>query len=75
MSSSSHPQYIKGISNTVADVLSRYPTTNDPTTAQPPPTTEQLSELFAGEALDCAVSPLKLSVIAAYQQRDSELLK
>ena len=66
-------RYIKGITNTVADVLSRYPTTNDPTVAQPPPTTTQLSELFAGEALESTVFPLKLSVIASYQQRDPEL--
>lgn len=68
-------RYIKGVTNIVADVLSRYPTTNDPTAAQPPPTTEQLSELFAGEALESAVFPLKLSVIASYQQRDPELQK
>ena len=66
-------RYIKGVTNTVADVLSRYPTTNDPTVAQPPPTTKQLSELFAGEALESTVFPLKLSVIASYQQRDPEL--
>jgi len=57
----------------VADVLSRYPTTNDPTAVQPPPTKEHLSELFAGEALDSDVFPLKLSVIAHYQTRDPEL--
>ena len=44
-------RYIKGVSNVVADVLSRYPTTNDPTAIKLPPTREQLSELMAGETL------------------------
>jgi len=66
-------RYIKGVSNIVADVLSRYPTTNDPFADRAPPTREHLSELFAGEALDGEIFPLKLSVIAYYQQRDREL--
>ena len=68
-------RYIKGVSNIVADVLSRYPTANDPTTDKPPPTREHLSELFASETLASEVFPLKLSVIAYYQQRDQELQK
>jgi len=68
-------RYIKGVSNVVADVLSRYPTTNDPTALKLPPTREQLSELMAGETLPSDIFPLKLDVIAYYQQRDSDLQK
>ena len=68
-------RYIKGVRNIVADVLSRYPTSNTPSASNPPPTREQLSELFAGTALESDVFPLKLSVIAHYQQRDDDLQK
>ncbi len=48
-------RYIKGEKNTVADVLSRYPTANAPTVSKPPPTREHFSELFAGTALESEV--------------------
>ena len=54
----------------MADVLSRYPTANAPTVSKPPPTREHFSELFAGTALESDVFPIKLSVLAYYQQRD-----
>jgi hypothetical protein len=40
--------YIKGSKkNIVADVLSRYPTTNNPEVEKPIPTQSELSEVFA----------------------------
>jgi hypothetical protein len=66
----------KGRKNTVAaDVLSQYPTANVPTASKPPPTREHFSELFAGTALESDVFPIKLSVLAYYQQRDQDIQK
>jgi hypothetical protein len=39
--------YIKGSENIAADVLSLYPTTNDPEVEKPIPTQSELSKVFA----------------------------
>ncbi len=61
--------YIKGVSNVVADVLSRYPTNNDPLKESQPPTREHMSKTFSSEKLDGDNFPPKLSLIAHYQQK------
>ena len=66
-------QYIKGASNIVADVLSRYPTSNNPLKRSTPPTKTSLSELFAQTSLPEEIFPVNFSVIAAFQQKDRDL--
>lgn len=66
-------KYIKGVVNIVADVLSRYPTTNNPLDTKPPPTKHTLSELFAQVNLEPSAFPLTFTTIAKFQQRDREL--
>jgi hypothetical protein len=66
-------KYIKGVTNIVADVLSRYPTINNPLKQKQPPTNEALSELFAQENLDASIFPVNFSILAEYQQRDNAL--
>ena len=66
-------RYIKGEQNKVADILSRYPTSNDPLKPKPPPTRDQLSEMFAQQVLPAHIFPVNFSVLALYQQRDDEL--
>jgi hypothetical protein len=66
-------KYIKGVNNIVADVLSRYPTTNDPLKEHPTPTRETLSELFAQRALEPRIFPLNFSVLGEYQRNDQDL--
>ena len=41
--------YIKGVENKVADVLSRYPTQNDPDGDSKEPNASKMSEIFATE--------------------------
>jgi hypothetical protein len=50
-------QYIPGIKNIVADILSRYPTNNDPETTYCMPTTEQMAEMFGTEMLPASIFP------------------
>ncbi|MFM8622685.1 MAG: RNase H-like domain-containing protein, partial [Holophagaceae bacterium] len=66
-------KYIKGVTNVVADVLSRYPTANNPLEPKIPPTKESNSELFAQDRLPTGVLPVNFSTIAAFQRRDREL--
>jgi len=66
-------RYIKGASNIVADVLSRYPTANNPQKRSAPPTSETLSELFAQTTLTTEIFPVNFSVLASFQQQDSDL--
>ncbi len=66
-------QYIKGASNIVADVLSRYPTTNNPLKRTAAPTSESLSETFAQATLSEEIFPVNFSVLASFQQRDRDL--
>jgi transposase InsO family protein len=66
-------RYITGITNIVADVLSRYPTRNDPTNRKLAPTTEQLSETFAQDSLSASVFPVNFTVLANFQQQDRDL--
>jgi hypothetical protein len=71
--------YIKGEENVVADVLSRYPTTNDPEIESPIPTKEQMAELFAAENdLPTDAFPLSFPILSTFQKRDAstdELLR
>ena len=66
-------KYIKGVKNIVADVLSRYPTNNNPLKRAEAPTSETLSEMFAQTTLDREVFPVNFSVLASFQQRDQDL--
>jgi hypothetical protein len=66
-------KYIKGVSNIVADTLSRYPTSNDPIVDRSPPNSEKLSEIFVQQNLEPDIFPVNFGVIASYQNRDKEL--
>ena len=66
-------RYIEGKKNIVADVLSRYPSTNDPDTITPQMTEEQ-SELFATENdMPADAFPLSFKILSTFQQRDAAL--
>ena len=67
--------YIAGIKNIVADILSRYPTNNQPEASQKPPTVEQMAEIFDTEVLPASIFPLSTALIIQYQQKDSQLLE
>jgi len=66
-------EYIKGVNNVVADVLSRYPRSDTPVIPVSAPTREQAHELFAGDRLPADLFPLSFRVIAEYQQRDLQM--
>ena len=65
-------RYIKGVQNIVADILSRYPTSNNPLD-KAKPTMETQSELFAQDVLPPEVFPMNFATIAQFQQRDRAL--
>ncbi len=67
-------KYIKGVQNIVADVLSRYPTGNDPTISPTPTENEQQCELFATDNdLPADAFPLSFRIISTFQQREATL--
>ena len=66
-------RYITGVTNIVADVLSRYPTTNEPKPMSDAPDLDTMSEIFAQEALEASVFPVNFNVLATYQQQDRDL--
>ena len=67
-------KYIKGVQNIVADVLSRYPTGNDPTISPTPTENEQQCKLFATDnALLADDFPLSLRINSTFQQRKAAL--
>ena len=65
--------YIKGEENVVADVLSRYPTKNDPEQHCPVPSSGDLAEIFAinGNELPVDAFPLSFKIISSFQQCDA----
>ena len=65
-------EYIEGKNNIVADVLSRYPTENDPLSSKTV-SREQMSEMFAVDKLPAALFPLSFKAIARFQQKDKKL--
>ena len=67
--------YIAGVKNVVADILSRYPTDNQPDKQQEMLTTEQMAEMFDTEVLPASIFPLSTSLIAQYQQKDAQLVQ
>ena len=62
--------YIKGVENIVADVLSRYPTSNDPESEHPAPNSSEMSELFAANDLPATAFPLSFQILGTAQQQD-----
>jgi transposase InsO family protein len=63
--------YIQGTKNIVADVLSRYPTNNNPEVESQIPTKTEMSELFAtGNDFPTNANPLSFKVFSTFQQRD-----
>ena len=63
--------YIKGVENIVADVLSRYPTQNDPELEVPAPTPEMMADLFAmANDLPADAFPLSFKILSTMQQQD-----
>lgn len=65
--------YIAGIKNVVADILSRYPTNNQPEKDIKPESREQMAEMFDTEILPASIFPLSTSLISKYQQQDAAL--
>ena len=65
-------EYIEGKNHIVADVLSRYPTENDPLSSKTV-SREQMSEMFAVDKLPAALFPLSFKAIARFQQKDKKL--
>jgi RNase H-like domain found in reverse transcriptase len=62
--------YIKGSEKIVADVLSHYPTTNDPKVEKPIPTQSELSEVFATNKDIPSSALLLFQILSAVQQQD-----
>jgi hypothetical protein len=63
--------YIKGVENIVADVLSRYPTQNDPELEVPAPTPDTMADLFAtANDLPADAFPLSFKILSTMQQQD-----
>jgi hypothetical protein len=61
--------YIKGSENIVADILSRYHTTNDPKVEKPIPTQLELSEVFAtNNDIPADAFLLSFQILSAVQQ-------
>jgi hypothetical protein len=55
----------------VADILSRYPTTNDPKVEKPIPTKMELSKVFAtNNNIPADAFPLSFQILSAMQQQD-----
>lgn len=67
-------EYVPGVHNIIADVLSRYPTTNNPEIREEP-TREKMGEIFAEDQLPGEIFPLNLRVLSRFQLKDSELSK
>ena len=64
--------YIQGVKNIVADVLSRYPTKNDPELESSAPSPTEMSEIFAADNHDLPTDafPLSFKIFSSFQQRD-----
>ena len=66
--------YIKGVDNIVADVLSRYPTTNNPYLVKLPPDKSKYAETFAtNNNLPADAYPLSFSILSTFQLKDDAL--
>jgi hypothetical protein len=64
--------YIKGVENIVADVISRYPTTNDPERDSTPTEPSQMAEIFSNDKdLPADAFPLSFKVLSTFQNRDT----
>ena len=63
--------YIKGVQNIVADVLSRYPTQNNPDVESKNLNVSELSEIFATtNDLPTDAIPLSFKIFSDFQKRD-----
>lgn len=63
--------YIKGVENIVADVLSRYPTLNNPELETSELNRSDMSEIFAiGNDIPADAFPLSFKILSTVQQRD-----
>jgi hypothetical protein len=68
-------RYVKGPENTVADALSRLPTTNDPEKPHVMPSCEKLADCFAENAEENWSFPASVTLIKSYQQLDLDLVQ
>ena len=63
--------YIQGCKNTVADILSRYPTHNNPESEENSPNPGETAEYLAVENdLPVDAFPLSFKILSNFQQRD-----
>jgi hypothetical protein len=67
-------EYIKGVDNIVVDILSRYPTQNDPEHPEEPPAKADMSELFAvHNDMPQDAFPLSFKILSTFQLRDASV--